>query len=324
MSEDLSKKATNVREIVTLESAWIAPNITDPDSIPKGDMPGDKIKITLLHISKAQVIFPKVLEILIPVLNEHPRQRAVIAVHGGSGVGKSEIGSLISYYLNDMNIGSYILSGDNYPRRIPKYNDAERYRIFRMDGLKGLVFQGEYTQERSAILKKLQENDNDANPECMKEYPWLSVYQEAGRNGLKNYIGTTSEIDFHELNNVISYFRNGAKNIMFKRMGRQENEIWYESVDFSDKNVLVIEWTHGNNSNVKGVDIPILLNSTPQETLEHRRLRNRDGRTDSPFTTMVLSIEQDLLFSQASKAKLIVTKSGEIISYDEYIKLMAQ
>jgi len=107
-------------------------------------------------------------------------------------------------------------------------------------------------------------------------------------------------------------------------MGREETELWYEPVDFSDKNVMVIEWTHGNNHNLLGVDIPILLNSTPQETLEHRRSRNRDGATDSPFTTMVLEIEQCMLVSQAPKARLILSKSGELIAYSDFVKLMIQ
>ena len=91
-----------------------------------------------------------------------------------------------------------------------------------------------------------------------------------------------------------------------------------------DKNIIIIEWTHGNNHNLQGVDIPILLSSTPQETLEHRRSRNRDGGTDSPFTTMVLAIEQEMLISQAQKAKLILSKSGEILAYSDFIKLMIQ
>jgi hypothetical protein len=328
MSEGLLKVNANVqdkiREKIVLESVWIPPNIPDPNSIPKGDMPGDKIKISPLHIEKAQVIFPKLLDLLIPVLNEHPYRRAVVAVHGGSGVGKSEIGSLLSYYLNCMNIGSYILSGDNYPHRIPKYNDAERLRVFRESGLKGLVSQGEYTGERNAILQELQENGNDVNAECCKELFWLQIYQITGRYGLKNYLATMNEIDFGEVNGIISQFKNGAANIMLKRMGREEKELWYDSVDFRNIKVLMIEWTHGNNPNLQGVDIPILLNSTPQETLEHRKLRNRDGATDSSFTTMVLNIEQDMLFSQAWKAKLIITKCGEIVSFDEYVKLMAQ
>jgi hypothetical protein len=67
----------------------------------------------------------------------------------------------------------------------------------------------------------------------------------------------------------------------------------------------------------------ILLNSTPQETLAYRKSRNRDGGADRPFTAMVLEIEQELLVSQATKAKIIISKSGEILSLDEYMLLMA-
>jgi alpha-galactosidase len=287
-------------------------------------MPGDKVKIGPQHILKAQVIFPKLLELLIPVLDENPFQRAVVAVCGGSGVGKSEIASLTSYYLNRLGIGAYTLSGDNYPHRIPKYNDAERLRIFRKTGIEGLISSGQYKEERFATLKEIQSNDNDANPDLVKTYPWISYYQRAGRNGLKNYLGTNNEIDFRELTGKISAFKNGASSIYLKRLGREDTELWYDNIDFSMKNVLIIEWTHGNSDNLQGVDIPVLLNSTPQETLEHRRSRNRDGATDSPFTTMVLEIEQGMLVAQAPKAKVIMSKSGDIISYHDFVTLMIQ
>jgi alpha-galactosidase len=70
------------------------------------------------------------------------------------------------------------------------------------------------------------------------------------------------------------------------------------------------------------VDIPVLLNSTPEETLAHRRSRNRDGKIDSPFTMRVLEIEQQMLHSQANKAKIIISKQGELLTYDEYKALM--
>ena len=105
-------------------------------------------------------------------------------------------------------------------------------------------------------------------------------------------------------------------------MGRTDSELWYEEVDFSNIQVLVIEWTHGNSDNYEGVDIPILLNSTPEETLAHRRARNRDGKTDSAFTMLVLELEQNLLKSQAHKAQIILSKAGELLSYDEYEALM--
>lgn len=316
--------ANNIAEKIRQQLPWTPEEILDTDSIPKGDMPGDQVKIGPQHIQKACIIFPELLELLIPVLEENPYQRAVVVVCGGSGVGKSETASLISYYLNRMGVGSYTLSGDNYPHRIPKYNDAERLRVFRKSGIDGLIANGQYQEGRQAILKELQESGNDSNPDFVNQYPWLSVYQQAGRSGLQNYLGTANEIDFKELTGIVSRFKNGESRIFLKRMGREETELWYEPVDFSDKNIMVIEWTHGNNQNLLGVDIPILLNSTPQETLEHRRSRNRDGATDSPFTTMVLELEQGMLVSQAPKAKIISSKSGEILAYSDFVKLMIQ
>jgi hypothetical protein len=312
----------NVLGKISQKLPWIPEDISDTDTIPKGDMPGDKVIIGPQHIPKAQVIFPILLELMIPALDENPYQRVVVVVCGGSGVGKSEIASLISFYLSRLGLGSYTLSGDNYPHRIPKYNDAERLRIFRKSGIDGLISHGQYNEERYSILREIQEGGNDSNPEYINRYPWLSVYQSSGRNGLRNYLGTKNEIDFNELTGIISRFKNGESKIFLKRMGREETELWYDQVDFRDKNVMIIEWTHGNSDNLQGVDIPILLNSTPRETLEHRRSRNRDGATDSPFTSMVLEIEQGMLISQAVKAKLIISKNNEILAYRDFLRLM--
>lgn len=320
----MNDNKTSIVERLRQKWSGSAEEIGDTNSIPTGDMPGDKVKIGPQHIQKSLVIFPKLLELLGPVLEGSPHQRAVVVVCGGSGVGKSEIASLISLYLNRVGLAAYTLSGDNYPHRIPKYNDAERLRVFRQAGIAGLMAHGQYLKDRPAILKGFQARGNDGDPELVKDYPWLAIYQQAGRNGLKNYLGTPNEIDFRELSGIVAQFKNGANSIFLKRMGREEAELWYEAVDFTDKNILVIEWTHGNNHNLQGVDIPILLNSTPQETLEHRRARNRDSGADSPFTTMVLSIEQEMLFSQAPNAKLILSKGGKLLTYAEYLALTLQ
>ena len=37
--------------------------------------------------------------------------------------------SLLAHYLQQIGVGCYVLSGDNYPRRIPAQNDAERLRL---------------------------------------------------------------------------------------------------------------------------------------------------------------------------------------------------
>lgn len=264
----------DVKELEKKAAAFVLPEI--PENIAHGDMPGDQVQIGEDHIKKASLIFPKLLPMVLSLLGERREQKVVVTVCGGSGVGKSEIASLLSYYLKEFGLGSYTLSGDNYPRRIPAHNDAERLRVF----------------------------------------------HTGGRAALDAYLGSDAEIDFQEVEEIVAAFKSGQEEIWLKRMGRTEDALWYEKVDFREVSVLVIEWTHGNSDCYQGVDIPVLLNSTPQETLAHRAARGRDGGTDSPFTMMVLELEQEKLKKQAKKAKLIVLKQGELLSYEEFCERM--
>lgn len=150
----------------------------------------------------------------------------------------------------------------------------------------------------------------------------LRLYSEGGMEALSSYLGSPSELNFDEVNNILKSFKDGADTLHLKRMGRDKDSIRYDDVDMSDIQILILEWTHGNSKYLKYVDVPILLNSTPEETLEYRQLRARDSATDSPFTMMVLNLEQEQLKAQADKAKIIMTKSGEIIDYTTYTSIM--
>lgn len=299
---------------------WTPPALEG--DIPHGDMPGDKVEINREHIQKANTIFP----LLLPVAAEAAKGtgRAVIAVCGGSGVGKSETASLLSYYFHSAGVGAYTLSGDNYPRRIPMYNDAERVRIFRTGGVRGMLEAGAYTEAAGTELRGLWAAETDADPRETAGRDWLRIYQAEGRKALTEYLGTPHEQDYDELSAIIANFKAGGGTLFLKRMGRTEDELWYEPVDLSQTNVLVIEWTHGSSDFLHGVDIHVLLNSTPEETRAHRRSRARDGKTDSAFTTMVLEIEQAELDLCAHKAKIIISKDGEVLGYDRYRRLMRQ
>jgi glycosidase len=296
---------------------WIPPRIESVDLVPTGDMPGDQIKIENQHIENAHELFKPLLKTLKRCFEV--QEKVVISVHGGSGVGKSETGALIAYYLNDIGIGTYILSGDNYPRRIPQDNDAERYRVYKNSGLKELVNLKLYNKDVKESLSYLWTEERDADPEMVKKYPWLLCYQNAGKKGLKSYLGTEVEIEFERINHIVHQFKIGNSHIYLKRMGRKRDELYYELIDFSERDVLIIEWTHGNNEHLMGVDVPILLNSTPEETLAHRKKRNRDGKIDSAFTSTVLELEQALLISQSKNAQFILTKSGTLIDYESLI-----
>lgn len=293
-----------------------------PESIEQGDMPGDKVVISEYHIDRANRIFPYLLEEIKKVKKERGSKKIVVAVCGGSGVGKSGIAAVLSYYLKEIGLGSYTLSGDNYPHRIPEYNDAERLHLFREGALKEMLKDGEYSKERFDIIHALQIEGEDADTENVKKYPWYKSYLNGGRKALEGYLGTENELGFKELEDILTEFKSGADKIWLKRMGRTDTQLWYEDIDFKDVGVLMIEWTHGNSDYYKGVDIPILLHSTPHETLEYRLLRNRDGAIDSPFTTMVLEIEQEMIKNQAHKAKIIIAKNGDRLSYTDYCKSM--
>ncbi len=245
------------------------------ENIPQGDMPGDKICIGEDHVKKAELIFPKLKE-EIASLEEKGQKKIVVCVCGGSGVGKSEIASLLSFMMTEDGRKSYVLSGDNYPHRIPSENDAMREKC----------------------------------------------YKEGGEEALKAYLGSQDEIDFEKVDQILKSFKEGEITVSLKRMGRTSEELWYDDVDFSDTEIVFLEWTHGNSDHLSQVDIPVLLNSTPEETLAHRRARNRDGAVDSPFVMMVLNFEQEMLKTQAHKAKIIVSKSGELMTYDEYKSVM--
>jgi alpha-galactosidase len=250
--------------------------LQDYSQIPHGDMPGDKICINDTHVAKANLIYPQLLDEIRALRADAPARKLVIGVCGGSGVGKSETASLLGWLLIEDGMPAYILSGDNYPHRIPVENDAERRR----------------------------------------------VYEAGGEAALRAYLGSQAEEDYEQLNKIIESFKAGDPIVRLKRMGRTPDELWYDDVDMSETQFMIIEWTHANSDLLRGVDITVLLNSTPEETLAHRRKRARDGAVDSPFTMLVLKIEQEQLMTEAHKAKIIVTKDGRIIPYEEYCRVM--
>lgn len=297
---------------------WQPPKV--PENIPQGDMPGDGVWIGPQSVEKAKAAFRAMLPMLKAAVNENGK--AVISVSGGSGAGKTCVAALMTYYLNQLGIGAYTLSGDNYPRRIPEQNDAERMRIFRLAGIRGMLAAGCYSRENAAVLKKLQETDLDPEPGQTEQYPWLEAYQTAGRAGLSKYLGTALEQEYDQLEAVLAQFKAGQEKIWLKRLGRDDTAMWYEEKDLSGVSVLVLEWTHGNSGLFEGVDIPILLYNTPAETREYRLARGRDSNADTAFITMVIELEQAKLEARAKYARIIVTKSAEVIGYEECSSLM--
>lgn len=284
-------------------------------NLPTGDVPGDRVIVTDDHRAIAGVLHGAVGPLLASARAGNPFGRAVLSVYGGSGVGKSEVGALLVAWLRGQGVSTYLLSGDNYPNRIPADNDAERWRIFRHAGQQSLDEAGLPTSA-AAQLAVLSGDGRDADPAACIEYPWLATYQQAGREALSRYLGSDAEIDFSELNTNLGAFREGAAELRLKRMGRKPGELWHDVVAAPE--VLVVEWTHGNSPHLRGVDVPIFLASTPAQTLAHRQARGRDQGVDSAFTTMVLELEQEQLSAVVSTAAVIVGHDRRLIDAATY------
>ena len=140
----------------------------------------------------------------------------------------------------------------------------------------------------------------------------LRIFEESGEDGLRDYLGTPQEIDFDRINEVIADFHAGKNTITLRHMGREDGEIFSEETSFEGIQVLIVEWTHGGSEYLEGVDLPVFLESSPEETRERRIRRNRDANAASPFINMVVELEGEKLKRQRNRAKLIVGKDKKV------------
>lgn len=288
------------------------------ENVQGGDMPGDTVHISAPVCRRVEKLLPHLVTKLEEKYGTDIPAKLVIAVSGGSGSGKTSGAAALREALAMVGLKGYVLSGDNYPRRIPRHNDEERLTIFRSAGLKALLAAGEYTPERFADLQPLQKTGIDSDPRQCAAYPWMQIYQQGGRAALAGYLGRTAEQDYDALNAVLAQFRAGAPVLWLKRMGRKEWERWYEPKNFADVDVLLLEWTHAGSADLKNTNLKVFFNSTQEETRACRVARSRDAGADSPFVTMVLEIEQAMLNRRACDADLIQNRDGTMVDTAAY------
>jgi len=292
-----------------------------PSDIPHGDMPRDIVVITEKHIEKTSAIFPQLVGRLAEKGLLTRKDKIVISVFGGAGAGKSEVASVLSYYFACNGWNCYVLSGDNYNRRVPVSNFPERTRIFRSGGVHGLLLNKLYNPDVKNTLDKMWTGQDDFNVDLVEQYPFLKIYQEYGRAALTEYLGSVMEMEYEIMNPIIKEFKEGRDHIMLKRMNNGPDEIWYEEVDFYNIDIMFIEWVHASHQLLEGIDLWIMLDGTPQDTVAHRAMRKREKEIQGPWISVVLDIEDRQMRMGAKKAAIIVTKEGEIIDYPQYQKM---
>ncbi|MBQ6259008.1 MAG: adenylylsulfate kinase [Lachnospiraceae bacterium] len=310
-----------ISELISLaESAELSKENGIYQNIPGGDMPGDHININEQAILAAKRLFPLIMEKLVSTVRSNPYGRAVISVSGGSGSGKTCLSALTAWYLNKCNVGTRIISGDNYVHRIPAENDAERLRIFRHNGIRAMVESGQFDNIIFERLQSYQKEQNETGHAKDIDEPWFKTYIEGGKAALDQHLGSSNEQNFEMLNDIISAFKDGAKELWLRRMGRDNTALWYEKADMTDTHVLILEWTHGLSKHLSGIDERIFIRTTPEETYASRIGRSRDENAKTDFIQAVIAIEQTQLTKLIPTADLIINRAGEQLSKDDFIK----
>ena len=242
----------------------------------------------------AKQIFTEMLPILTDALEENRYKRAVVSVCGASGTDTAETAAIVAAMMRHAGVSTNVIRGDHYRHRITVYNDAERRMVFRTEGMRELLVRGVYTDPLRDELAELMKTGADADASLTEAYPWLTAYHIGGDCGLRSYLGTHREVDFHELSDIIMRFKNGAEEVFLKRMGAEEASVRYETRNCRPVKVFIIEGTQSNNDHLRGVDIPVLIWGKP------------DTPPENPFTARIQALENELLISQAHKAKLVI------------------
>ncbi len=312
------RKREVMETLFGVDAARLAP--APGQDIPGGDMPGDITDINEEAIAAAVKLFPTLQDKILQGIADNPYGRCVVSISGGSGSGKTCSAAILAYILNSAGIETYTMSGDNYAHRIPHENDEGRQRVFRHNGVRAVVDArlAEDPKVFEEIMAfQLEENENGhAEPPAGAE--WFDTYIDGGKKALKRHLATPHEQNFNEINDVISAFRDGAREIWMRRMGRDTTAFWYENRDFSKTSVLILEWTLGLSRYLTGIDVPVYIETTPEETYASRIARGRDSNARTDLIQAVIEIEQGLLMRDVPRASIIATRDGSVLTLDEW------
>ena len=102
--------------------------------LPRANSEYEAYQFALKEMDSADALYQKITE----TMTQEGKARTVVSIFGGSASGKSTLAAALRMRFAQNQIGCYVLTGDDYPRRIPKRNDEERMRVYEEKGVEGL------------------------------------------------------------------------------------------------------------------------------------------------------------------------------------------
>jgi uridine kinase len=103
----------------------------------------------------------------------------------------------------------------------------------------------------------------------------------------------------------------GKKEIIKPLIDYKQNTITEERISLDDVKVVIVEGTY--TSLLGQVDVRVFINRTYEDSLEHRKKRNRGEEVGDPFVEGVLAREHEIIAAHKHLADILITKDYEVV-----------
>lgn len=140
---------------------------------------------------------------------------------------------------------------------------------------------------------------------------------DAKRRENPQWLGPHVEVKMDLLEQHIIDAIKGNASITKPLVDYPNDAILEENLDITNVEVLIVEGTY--TSLLRNVDKRIFITRTREDTLAHRKKRNRGIEVGDPFIEGILEVEHKIIAGHKHLANIIITKTYDVIFTDTLI-----
>jgi uridine kinase len=137
---------------------------------------------------------------------------------------------------------------------------------------------------------------------------------DARRRQDPHWLGPHVEVRLDALEANLREATSGKATISKPIVDYDANTIGAETIDLEGVRAVIVEGTY--TSLLKHVDTRIFIERTRQDTLEHRRKRNRGTEAGDPFVEQILALEHMIIAGHRQLADFVITKNYEVMAVE--------
>ncbi len=137
---------------------------------------------------------------------------------------------------------------------------------------------------------------------------------DARRRQDPEWLGPHVEVRLDLLNEHLRAARTGADHIEKPLIDYDQDTVDQVRISLEGVDVVIAEGTY--TSLLKHVDCRIFIARTREDTLEHRRKRNRGNEAQDPFIEQILQTEHKIIAGHRLLADFVITREYDVLTID--------